>query len=79
MKKIDESIEKEIILTDILLRLTVLERLLISKGFISQEEFIATTEDMAKKIAKTLLQNANVSGDLDQVIDSFKNKKITEN
>lgn len=75
MKKINENIERELVITDILLRLTVLERLLISKGVMTQEEFSEATSDIAQKVAKTILQKANVPGDLDQIINSMKDKK----
>lgn len=78
MKKISESAEKEIIITDALLRLAVIEKLLISKGIITSEEYSSEMEKISRQVAKVLLENANVPGDLDSVIDSI-NKKTTEN
>lgn len=80
MKKTDSLTEKDvIILTDILLRLNVIEKTLIDKGVTTPEEFKATMNDISRKIAKTLLQNANVPGDLDSIVDSFVKDKKSEN
>ena len=74
MKKTNENMEKEIAITDILLRLTTLEHLLISKGVITPDEFYKSMDQLSRKIAKNLLESAKVSGNLDEIIDSLGKK-----
>lgn len=78
MKK-EIELEKEIIVTEALMRLTILEKLLISKGIITQEEIASAMEEITHQVAKILLEKANVPGDLDQILDSIKSKKPIEN
>lgn len=71
-KKQAEELTNDVLITDALLRLRTLEMLLIAKGIFSQEEFNAVMNDIAAKIAKTILQKANIPGNLDELIDSLR-------
>jgi hypothetical protein len=80
-KKENNEFSNEMTLTDILLRLKALETLLISKGIFTQEDFSNEMSALAAQIAKTILQKANIPGDLDKIIKDLQdtNKKIEEN
>jgi len=70
-KKEAELLSNELLVADALIRLRVIENLLISKEVFSKEEFLKEMELITKQITKTLLEKANISGNLDQLIDSL--------
>lgn len=71
-KKQAQEINSEILLTDLLIRVSTLEKLLINKGFITQEEFTNTMKETAFNIMKDVLQKANVPGDLDKILNDMQ-------
>ena len=77
-KKQAEELTNDVLITDALLRLRTLETLLISKGLFTQEEFNDTMNDIASKIAKTILQRASVPGNLDELIAGLRGNKKKE-
>lgn len=79
-KKQAEEFTNDILIADALLRLRTLESLLVSKGVFTIEEFNVAMNDISAKIAKTILQRANVPGNLDELISGLqKNKKDSDN
>lgn len=74
-KKQAEELTNDVLITDALLKLKTLEKLLIDKNIITAEEFNSTMNDIASKIAKTILQKANVPGNLDELIAGLQGKK----
>ena len=46
----------DILVTDVLLRLTVLEKMLIDKGIIDHAEYVKNLEAVATSIANTVLE-----------------------
>jgi hypothetical protein len=80
-KKQSEQLTNDMLITDALLQLKALENLLIAKGIFTEEEFINEMSGIATKIAKTILQNAKVPGDIDALINSIQGnkKKTTDN
>lgn len=77
-KKQADELTNDVLIADALLRLKTLETLLIGKGIFTQEEFTAATNDIAAKIAKTILRNANVPGNLDELIAGLQGNKKKE-
>ena len=73
MKKND--VNMEIFFAEALVKLQVLEKLLISKNVFTKEEYEDAAEEVTAKIAKILLEKANVPGDLDEMINDLKHKK----
>lgn len=73
-KKEAEEMTNDVLLAESLLKLKSLEKLLISKGVFTQEEFDKEMSVSVKNIAKSILQKANVSGDLDSLISDTFNK-----
>lgn len=79
-KKQAVELTNDVLIADALLRLKTLETILINKGIFSQEEYDVVMNDIASKVAKTILQRANVPGDLDKLIESLSgNKKKVDN
>lgn len=75
-KKEAEEITTEMLLTDALLKIKSLEKLLITKGVFSQEEYNTEVDTLVKIMAKTILLKANVIGDLDALVnDAFGDDK----
>lgn len=73
----------DIMLADAMLRITAIERLLIEKGVFTQEELIKTTEEIAKSVAKVVIEKASSSKNIDEFFsnleESFKTKKGFQN
>lgn len=74
-KKQSESLTNDVLAADALLRIKTIENLLIAKGIFTVDEFTNELEALAAKIAKTILQNAKVPGDLDKLINSLQGNK----
>lgn len=71
-KKEAEAVSNELMVADALLRLRAVENLLIAKGIFTKDEYLKEMESVTRQIARTLLENANVSGNLDELINSLK-------
>ncbi len=71
-KRDPELLSNDLLIADALLRLKTIENLLISKGVFTKEEYSAEMESITHQIAKTLLEKANVPGDLDELLRSLK-------
>lgn len=81
MKK-DEALNMEsteILITDLLVRVTAVENVLVAKGIFTLDELNAEIKVLSTKLAKMILQQANVPGDLDVLIDSFGKKNEDKN
>lgn len=76
MKSKSAQIENEIMIADILLRITVLEKLLVSKGLLNQEEINAMMEDLSSKVLKSILETSNVPGNHEEILESIKVNKL---
>jgi hypothetical protein len=73
-KKLDQKeITSDILIADIMLRVTAMEKLLIEKGLFTQEELTAATEEFAKKVAKIVLEKANSKKTLEDLMSSLEN------
>lgn len=83
MKKKDvDDLNDSMLIADALFRIAALENILVNKGIITREEISSEMEIISHQIAKSILQKANVPGDLDEIINSLKKnvkKDSTEN
>jgi TPP-dependent pyruvate/acetoin dehydrogenase alpha subunit len=57
---------------DVLLRITALEKLLIEKGVFTQAELSAITDEIAKKVAKVVLEKAKVSKNIEEFVATLE-------
>ncbi len=75
MTKQDDDL---LISADLLLRITALENLLISKGIIDKEEYFKEMSELAAKIAKSVLSKVKDPKDVDDLLKSLlpENKNI---
>jgi len=66
-----EALSNDLLIADTLLRLKAIENLFIAKGIFSREEFNAEMTAITRVVVKALLEKANVTGNLDELIDSL--------
>lgn len=79
-KKEADQLTNDLLIADALLRLRALEKLLIAKGVFSAEEISEEIEQITAGIAKSILQKANIPGNLDELIAELQGpKKKTDN
>lgn len=77
-----KELTNDVLMADIMLRVTAMEKLLIEKGVFTQEELTSTTEEIAKRVAKVVLEKAQASKNIDEFIhslDGSKDKKGFDN
>lgn len=74
-KKEAEELTNVLAIADVLVHLRTLEKILISKGVFTKEEFNKEMDDMISVVAKSILQSAQVKGDIDEMIASLKSAK----
>lgn len=58
----------DLILADLMLRVTVLEKLLIDKGIILQDDWLVLIEEVAKKAAESIIEHVNANKTVDNVM-----------
>ena len=63
------------LISDILIQVTALQRILINKGLISQDELVKEISFISRSIAKSMLESAKVTGDIDKIVDDLINGK----
>jgi len=71
-KSSKSELTSEILIADIMLRITAMEKLLLEKNLFTKEELLATTQDIAKSVAKVILEKAQSSKDIDDFIHSLE-------
>lgn len=66
------DLTNDIMMADIMLRVTAIEKLLIDKGVFTQEELTAATEDIAKRVAKVVLERAQSVKKIEELTASLE-------
>jgi 16S rRNA C1402 (ribose-2'-O) methylase RsmI len=73
----------DVLLADIMLRLTAMEKLLIEKKSFTQEELSKATEEIAQRVAKVVLEKAHAAKNMGELVSSLethnKDKKDLKN
>ena len=69
------TITNDMFVADAMLRITALEKLLISKGVFTLEELTTVTEDVAKNIAKVVLEKLQASKDMEAFLADLTGNK----
>lgn len=76
----------DVLLADVMLRVTAIEKLLIEKGVFTQEELAKTTEEIAQRVAKVVLEKAQSSKNIEDFVAKLEeanleklDKKIVKN
>ena len=55
------EITNDILMADLMLRVTAMEKLLIDKGIVSKDEFLNVMEDIAKNVSKIVIEKAKAA------------------
>lgn len=71
-KKDKQELTNDVLIADIMLRITAMEKLLIEKGVFTQAELAASTDEIAKRIAKVVLEKAQSSKNVEELISSIE-------
>lgn len=69
------EITNDVLMADVMLRITAIEKLLIEKGVFTQEELGTTMEGIAQRVAKIVLEKAQQSKTVDEFVASLEGKK----
>ena len=72
-KKDALDLTNDVLMADVMLRITAMEKLLIEKNIFTQEELNKTTEEIAKRVAGVVLEKAKASKNLDEFILDLEN------
>lgn len=68
-KKTDKKeMATDVLMADTMLRLTALEKVLIDKGLATLEELNAASEEIAKRVAKVVIEKAQAAKNIDEFI-----------
>lgn len=65
-----DELTSEVLISDLLIRLTALERILINKGLVLPEELALEANNITKTIAMSILNKSNVPN-ADKIIKTF--------
>ena len=76
MKNEENDLKNIALMSDILIKITAMERLLIAKGLITTNELAKEVNDISRVIARSMLKSAKVTGDLDKIIDNLVDGKV---
>ena len=78
-----KEITNDVLMADVMLRITAVEKLLIEKGVFTQAELTEATEEIAKRVAKVVLEKAQASKKVGELVASLeelnKGKKGLDN
>ena len=66
----------EMLVADLMLRITAMEKLLLDKNLISKEELMSLTEDMAKQVSKNIMEKAQSIDEALASIDLTAEEKL---
>lgn len=73
--KIIEDFREELLLVEVLVRVTVIEKLLIDKGLLTKEEFLEQTSKISSEITEMILEKINTTTDSDKIAEKIKSSK----
>ncbi len=74
-----DELNEYIMMAEILLRLTSLEKLLIDNKIISKDELLKVMEELSSHAAKSILEKAKIPQDLDKLAINVRNKATEKN
>lgn len=73
-KDLPPEYNTDLYLADILLRLTVLEKMLFDKNILNKEEYAKELEAIAAKASKEILKTVDRSKDIQEFLDNLEEK-----
>ncbi len=74
------DLKEQTTILDLTIRIYCLEKILLEKNIISEEELISEFSAASDKLIRDLLKISNYQGDIEEAVKMFKsNKKTTAN
>lgn len=70
-----QEITADVLIADVMLRITAIEKLLLDKNIISKEELIKCTEEIASKISQVLLEKVKAAKDTAELMSNLANNE----
>ena len=67
------ELTSDIMMADIMLRVTAMEKCLIDKGILTQSELANANEEIANKVAKVILERAQASKNMEEFVADLEN------
>jgi hypothetical protein len=61
----------DLIVADLMLRVSVLEKLLVDKNIISKEEWLVSIEEIAKKAADNIIEQVKANKSVDDILSTL--------
>lgn len=66
------DITNDVLIADIMLRIAAIEKIIIEKGVCTQDELTAATEEIAKRVAKVVLEKAQAAKKIEELTASLE-------
>ncbi|HEY5267969.1 MAG TPA: hypothetical protein VII94_02450 [Candidatus Saccharimonadales bacterium] len=67
-----QDITTDMLMADVMLRITAMEKILIDKGVFSVEELQASTKEIAERVTKVVMEKAASSKNLEEFISKLE-------
>jgi hypothetical protein len=67
-----QDITTDMLMADVMLRITAIEKILIDKGIFSVEELQASTKEIAERVTKVVMEKAASSKNLEDFISKLE-------
>lgn len=63
-----QELTNDVLMADVMLRVAAIEKLLIEKGVFTQDDLNKTTEEIAQRVAKVVLEKAQASKSVEEFV-----------
>jgi hypothetical protein len=68
----EEDLAIQLYIADLLIRISVLEKLVVDKGLITEEDLLKQAENITSKIAKHIIDKSSTPQEMDKLIEELK-------
>jgi len=67
----ESKLNNDLNLMDLMIRLSVIERVLLEKNIVSKDEIISISKNISKEILKEALKQSGVTDNLENILSEF--------
>ena len=75
MTKENDELKSIALISEALIKISALEKLLIDKKIITSQDLSVEINSISRLMARSILKSANVKGDLDKILDNLESGK----
>jgi predicted transcriptional regulator of viral defense system len=75
MTKENDELKSIALISEALIKISALEKLLIDKKIITSQDLSVEINSISRLMARSILKSANVKGDLDKILDDLESGK----